>query len=331
MIRKATHEDLDRLETLALKTIEAMQTAGIAQWNENYPRKQHFQQDIDRGALYVFVRDQDLLGVMALYEENDPPYRSIRWHREISMVIHRLLVIPTNQKCGVASRLLDYALAYCKRKQYESLKIDTHPGNFKMRRLLKKNHFHELDYIAPMHRIGYERLIEITPPQRTVILGSAGTGKTTLAKMLAEKLAIPYLHLDALYWVKDWQALDAKTFAHKIHAFIDKNPRYVMDGNYTKHLFIERLQRADTIIILEYERQMSLKGIIAREKAYKHRYRSDMAEGCYEQIDQEFLHYVYHFESKLQKMIATVERFAGQKYIYRFKDRQSMMRWFNQL
>ncbi|TVP95795.1 MAG: GNAT family N-acetyltransferase [Acholeplasmatales bacterium] len=331
MIRKATLQDLDRLDALALATILAMQAAGIAQWTENYPRKKHFQHDVERGALYVFEHDDDLLGAMVLYEENDPPYRSITWLRDRSIVLHRLLIAPNNQQRGIASALLDYALQYGKNNGYQSLKIDTHPANYKMRAFLKKHHFHELDYIAPMHRIGYERLIESASPRRIIILGSPGTGKTTLAKMLAKKLDLPYLHLDSVYWHKDWQAVDAETFARRMRAFTSRHHRYVMDGNYTNHLFIERLELADTIIILEYDLNMSLKGIIDREAAYKHRYRSDMAEGCLEQIDQIFLQYVYRFEKKLQKIIATTARYTGRKKLYRFKDRQSMMRWFSQL
>lgn len=40
---------------------------------------------------------------------------------------------------------------------------------------------------------------------RVNIIGTSGSGKSTLARRLSEKLAIPYVEMDALFWLKDWQ------------------------------------------------------------------------------------------------------------------------------
>lgn len=40
---------------------------------------------------------------------------------------------------------------------------------------------------------------------RVNIIGTSGSGKSTLARRLSEKLAIPYIEMDALFWLKDWQ------------------------------------------------------------------------------------------------------------------------------
>ncbi len=38
--------------------------------------------------------------------------------------------------------------------------------------------------------------------QRILILGSPGAGKSTLARQLARSMALPLVHLDALYWAQ---------------------------------------------------------------------------------------------------------------------------------
>ena len=40
--------------------------------------------------------------------------------------------------------------------------------------------------------------------QRILIIGNAGSGKTTFARLLAQKLALPLVHLDRIYWYGNW-------------------------------------------------------------------------------------------------------------------------------
>ncbi len=332
MIRQAQFKDLDTLDSMSVKAINAMHKDGIFQWQLSYPRKSHFQVDLEKESLYVYELDKRIVGVMALYEENDPPYRTVSWLRANSMVIHRIIVDPDYQHQHISQNLLYYALQQCRIQGYESLKIDTHPSNYKMRHFLKKNQFIELEYIPSMHRIGYERLIEFDKMNRIIILGSSGSGKTTLSKIIHEKLQMPYLHLDSIYWAKDWTTIDKNLFNQRVREFIKSHPRFVIDGNYTNFPnFTERIKRADTIIILDYSLSTNLKGIIEREQKYKHRYRSDMATGCIENIDQEFLSYVFRFENKQRRMRAMIDQYRGQKFILRFKSRQDLMRWTAQL
>ncbi len=328
MIRKAHKTDLLEIDALAEKAINNMIENGIDQWSLNYPRKAHFDKDLECESLYVYEEKGSILGVMALYEENDEPYRTIEWLRQKSTVIHRILVLPNVHKHGIATGLLEYAIEYTRLHGYESIKIDTHPANYRMRHFLKKHHFIELDYIAVMHRIGYERLIEHGRMNRIMVLGSSGTGKTTLSKMLSSKLNIPHLPLDTIYWLKDWSSLSKEDFAIKVRHYLKQHKRYIIEGNYTNSVtFMERLKHADTIIYLDFPKQKALKGIIEREAKYKHIFRSDMAEGCIEEIDQEFLKYVYWFDQKKYKILACIWQYKGQKNLLRFKDRESLMRW----
>ncbi len=161
MLTKATIHDLVEIDDLAVEVITDMKRANIPQWELSYPRLDHFKKDVMQQALVVYKHHGKIIGCMALLPENDPPYKTIdSWLKEHSIVIHRVLVHPLYRKHGVAQSLLNYAIEYGKTNGYESIKIDTHLENYKMRNFLTKNGFVELEYIAVMDRLAYELLLE---------------------------------------------------------------------------------------------------------------------------------------------------------------------------
>jgi adenylate kinase family enzyme len=168
---------------------------------------------------------------------------------------------------------------------------------------------------------------------KIVILGSSGTGKTTLSRRLSEKLQIKALHLDSVYWKKDWEHIDKKEFDVYMKNFLAKHKEWAIDGNYTNNdHFKYRLDAADTIIVLDFGRQVSLQGIHERAHEYKHQVRSDMAEGCVEGIDQVFLQYVANFHKvKAKYLKAIVNQYKYKKQVLIFKNRNELYEWYNSL
>ncbi len=161
MIINATIDDLLELDELAEKVILHMKENKIPQWDLSYPRYEHFEKDILNKALIVFKFEDKIVGCMAFMPENDPPYKTISsWKKEYSIVLHRVLIDPDAQNKGIATKLLNYIKVYARINGYESIKIDTHMENFKMRNFLKKHGFVEGDYIEVMDRIAYEFVLE---------------------------------------------------------------------------------------------------------------------------------------------------------------------------
>jgi adenylate kinase family enzyme len=91
---------------------------------------------------------------------------------------------------------------------------------------------------------------------RIVILGCAGSGKTTLARRLGEYTGAPVISLDAL-WQPHWDAKDVPAFRSlmkQAHA----GDRWISEGNFAQTTFDIRLPRATLVIWLERSRLLCM-------------------------------------------------------------------------
>ncbi|MEM8721135.1 MAG: DNA topology modulation protein [Cyanobacteria bacterium P01_G01_bin.39] len=129
--------------------------------------------------------------------------------------------------------------------------------------------------------------------QRLAIIGSCGAGKSTLARTLGNKLNLPVIHLDTYYWHPGWQSTDANHWI-EIHQKLVKGDHWIIDGNYGNTMDI-RLERADTIIWLDFNRYLCLWRVLKRYMQYPGKVRPDMAEECPERLNWDFFMYVWNF------------------------------------
>lgn len=88
------------------------------------------------------------------------------------------------------------------------------------------------------------------PMQRIVIIGSTGSGKSTLGKALAAKLRLPHTEMDSLHWLPGWIERDDSSFRELVDAFTSQ-PAWVIDGNYSVARDLV-WPRADTLVWLDY-------------------------------------------------------------------------------
>lgn len=89
-----------------------------------------------------------------------------------------------------------------------------------------------------------------TPGQRIVVIGVTGSGKTTMAQQLAQRLGYPHVELDALHWDANWTMAPTDVFRERIAQALS-GPAWVTDGNYSKARDLT-WGRADTVIWLDY-------------------------------------------------------------------------------
>ena len=100
------------------------------------------------------------------------------------------------------------------------------------------------------------------PYRRIAIIGAAGSGKTTLARALAARLAVPIIELDALYWEPNWTAAFVMDFRERVEEAAAA-PAWIADGNYHTSRDIV-WARAEVLVWLDYGFWFSLGRLLRR-------------------------------------------------------------------
>ena len=127
---------------------------------------------------------------------------------------------------------------------------------------------------------------------KITIMGYSGSGKSTLARKLAEYYNIDVLHFDSVQFLPNWEIRCQEEKERLTKEFLDSHDEWVIDGNYSKLFLEKRLEEADLIILLLFNRFSCLYRVWNRYRRYKKTTRPDMAEGCNEKIDAEFVMWV---------------------------------------
>lgn len=135
--------------------------------------------------------------------------------------------------------------------------------------------------------------------ERILIIGCGGAGKSTLARQLGEKLDIPVVHLDKIFWKPGWVECSDEEFDELLEREL-KKPKWIMDGNFNRTI-PHRMGRCDTIIYLDFGRFTCLRGVAKRVMTTYGRVRPDMGEGCPERFDLNFLKWVWNFNKNKRK------------------------------
>ena len=145
--------------------------------------------------------------------------------------------------------------------------------------------------------------------ERVLVMGSSGSGKSTFAQRLAKLTGLPFVSLDALYWQPGWQPSDPEAF-HQRATAVANGSAWVIDGNYISSGAGElRRALADTVIWFDLPRRLCLTGIMKRIVTTYGRVRPEMAPGCPEQIDLEFIRYVWTYREQQRPKL--LEYFKG--------------------
>ena len=155
MIRKAVKEDIDTILNITKACAAYMIEHGIFQWNEHYPNRLAFENDVERNELFVLEINNEIRGYIVISTFMDKEYQPIKWltKSENNVYIHRLAVHPRLQGKGYAQQLMGFAENYAIENNYSSIRLDTFSQN-------KRNQkFYELR--------GYKRLGDIYFPKQS--------------------------------------------------------------------------------------------------------------------------------------------------------------------
>ena len=165
--------------------------------------------------------------------------------------------------------------------------------------------------------------------ERIIIIGCGGAGKSTLARQLGEKLDLPVVHLDSIFWLPGWVEMDRDEFDRRVREEMAKE-KWIIDGNYNRTM-PERIASCDTVIYLDFSRITCLYGIFKRLLTNLGKTRPDMGRGCKEKIDLEFLVWVWNYNKKHQQRYYKLLNEAEHAETIVLKNRRAVKMFLNSL
>jgi adenylate kinase family enzyme len=85
--------------------------------------------------------------------------------------------------------------------------------------------------------------------RRVLVIGMAGSGKSTFSRTLSAKTGLPVIHLDVHYWKPGWVKPSEDAWRETQRSLLGGDA-WIVDGNDLQTLEL-RLERADTVVLLD--------------------------------------------------------------------------------
>lgn len=96
-----------------------------------------------------------------------------------------------------------------------------------------------------------ERENSLSPGRRIIVIGTSGSGKTTMGRRLGEKLGVQHIELDELHWGPNWTEEPDEVFRERALRALESIEEWTVDGNYRQVRDIV-WSRADTVVWLDF-------------------------------------------------------------------------------
>jgi adenylate kinase family enzyme len=85
--------------------------------------------------------------------------------------------------------------------------------------------------------------------RRVLVIGMAGSGKSTFSRALSATTGLPVIHLDVHYWQPGWVEPSEEAWRETQRSLL-AGDAWIADGNDEDTLAL-RLERADTVVLLD--------------------------------------------------------------------------------
>jgi adenylate kinase family enzyme len=140
--------------------------------------------------------------------------------------------------------------------------------------------------------------------RRIMVIGCSGGGKSTLAQKLAHSFDLTYFSIDRdILWLPGWVERSREEQRGRIVERI-AGERWIMDGT-NPSTFDIRLPRTDIVIWVRMPRLLCVWGVVTRWLKHIGRTRPEMAPGCIEKVDWQFLEFIWTFEKKFSPRVTS--------------------------
>jgi adenylate kinase family enzyme len=166
--------------------------------------------------------------------------------------------------------------------------------------------------------------------QRVLVLGPGGAGKSVLARELAGITGMPLIHLDREFWGPGWAKPERADWLAKLDALLS-GETWIADGTHADTLD-ERLAYADGVVLLDYSRWVSVKGVFTRLMHRQGRRRADLAPGCKNRLDRDYASWVWTYPRKTRPAVAdALADHRDHISVITLKNRRQAQHWLDSL
>ncbi|MDF7626885.1 GNAT family N-acetyltransferase [Lactobacillaceae bacterium L1_55_11] len=145
-MRRAKARDLESIASILKSAKGYLREQGLDQWQGDYPNQDTVQADMDHHQAYVLMVDDAVAGYAAAFEGEDPLYSEMAagsWlvdgHDYAS--IHRFALSDAFRGQRLAPRFMTALISYFYAQGARDFRIDTHPGNMPMQKVITNNGF----------------------------------------------------------------------------------------------------------------------------------------------------------------------------------------------
>lgn len=171
-------------------------------------------------------------------------------------------------------------------------------------------------------RLLFGNVKESQAHRRIHVLGCPGSGKTTLAYALGERLSLPVIDLDDVYWGRGWTQPDPNDFRARVQELACQS-RFVISGNYSSAWDV-RFAQGDLLIMLDVPRIEAVRRIILRSFKTRFGGRIDLLpEACRTRPDHEplrdypaFIKFTWDCAGRRQPRVDRLRNLGFDKMIY---------------
>lgn len=170
-------------------------------------------------------------------------------------------------------------------------------------------------------------------PQRILVAGVSGAGKSTFARSMGALLGIRYTELDSLFHGPYWEP--RAEFADDVDR-LTQEPTWVSEWQYAA---VRRLlaQRADTLIWLDYPMPVSMARLI-RRTVRRRRQREELWYGNYEgplwgilTDSDHIIRWGWRTRNKLKALVPTLEQEFPRLHVVRLRSPREANMWLDRV